>query len=106
MHCYVTFIVKKYSCFITFIYAGNEPGDRVPLWRDLINLSQGISEPWVMLGDFNTTLFSDERIRDGVIIPSDLSELESLVCNLDLADLRYNGVKLTWCNQRQNERRL
>lgn len=59
-----------------------------------------------MPGDFNTTLFSDERVRDGIMVPSDLSELEYLVSHLELVDLRYNSVKLTWCNQRQNERRL
>lgn len=101
VHCYVTFTAQQFSCYVSFVYAENEPVDRIPLWLDLGRVGQNMVEPWLILGDFNTTLHQDERVRDGEGVLGDVSELETFTGQFELLDLRYNGIKLTWCNKRQ-----
>lgn len=100
VHCYVTFIEARTSCYVTFIYAMNDPVDRTPFWADLMRIGQGINAPWLILGDFNTTLFSNEREREGEVVPGNTSELENFTQQRGLADLRYNGIRLTWSDKR------
>ncbi|KAJ8419740.1 hypothetical protein Cgig2_015758 [Carnegiea gigantea] len=35
---------------------------RIPLWEDLVALSQTLEDPWCVLGDFNSVLHQGERI--------------------------------------------
>lgn len=100
IHCYVTFLNELVSCYITFIYAANEPVERTPLWDELRIVGQNISEPWLILGDFNTTLLHDERVREGEIVACSTAELENLTMNCGVADLRYNGLRFTWSDRR------
>lgn len=44
--CFITFIEKQVHFCSTFVYAFNQPHQRVPLWNDLISLSQLFDIPW------------------------------------------------------------
>lgn len=62
IHCEVTWLATKITYIITFIYAMNKAVDRRPLWSFLKLQAQSIVRPWAVLSDFNTTLFSNERV--------------------------------------------
>lgn len=79
------------KCLVTFMYAMNLPSERAPLWDDLKVISASVNLPWLLMGDFNTTLLYDERIKGGVINDSDTSELSSFVQEADVMDLRFTG---------------
>lgn len=66
-------------------------------------MANNIDIPWILLGDFNVTLFSEERLRNGVVIPHDTSELVHFIQETDLADLKFSCMHLTWCNHREGE---
>ena len=47
--------------FVSFIYCDNDPKDRVRLWDFLKSQRDNANNvPWVMLGDFNVTLYADK----------------------------------------------
>lgn len=105
MHCKVSVVGATDVFYATFVYAFNEQSDRVPLWRDIRRFGI-IADPWIIVGDLNTTLFPDEPMRKDLMVEGDLSELVSLVEDLSLVDLRYTGNRLTWCNNREGDSRL
>lgn len=46
---------------LSFVYAKCSIVDRRELWQQLHVLSQTISMPWMIGGDFNTILYANER---------------------------------------------
>lgn len=98
LHCRIT-ILETAECFLaSFIYAANSTQERVTLWSDIRSIGAKFREPWIIAGDLNTTLLYDERVRNGSIVPCDVSELATLVEDIEVVDLRYTSCKLIWCN--------
>lgn len=60
----------------------------------------------MVCGDFNTTLVQEERVRNGMNVPSSTAELQSLLADTRLVDLRSTGNYLTWCNNQHGEDRM
>ena len=61
--CRITVLKDNSSFFCSAIYASNIPNDRRVLWSHLQGCSAYVrSMPWFLLGDFNTTKFSSEKI--------------------------------------------
>lgn len=46
------------------------------------------------MGDFNTTLFHGERVKNGKIVNCSTSEMQSFVQHIDVQDLKATGIKL------------
>lgn len=87
------------------VYASTFQADRVLLWEEIrhnrdLFCRQGI--PWILLGDFNETLASDEHSRSFDVWrnQSGMRAFQSLVSDCDLTDLDYSGPKFTWWNNR------
>ncbi|XP_062096322.1 uncharacterized protein LOC133802092 [Humulus lupulus] len=49
----------------TFIYASNDSNERSGLWNDLMVISRNQTSPWILLGDFNSVMYPEERVRAG-----------------------------------------
>lgn len=96
IHCHVAFKDSGIVVLVTTVYAFNEPNDRVSLWDDIKLLGANIDMPWLVYGDFNTSLHQNERIRNGIVVPSNTNELQSLTMDAGLMDLRFTGHFLTW----------
>lgn len=56
---------KKFAC--SFVYGFNIVADKRELWSSLISWGINNYDPWILLGDFNSTLFLDDRM-DGIPI--------------------------------------
>lgn len=68
------------------------------LWEFLVDISQGMDNPWILLGDFNVVLDSTEKMSDigsPLIISDEISTMFSVT---DLHDHRFIGNKYTWDN--------
>lgn len=62
MHYYVESPAEFFAAYITIVYAKNTAAKRVSMWTGLVGLSTSIQEPWILSGDFNTLLSSDDRL--------------------------------------------
>lgn len=82
---------------ITFVYGLRSYASRLPLWRDLITISEAINDsPWLVIGDLNAVRRPDERLGGDLSWP-DCKEDLSRCCEVaNLIDLRYTGCALTW----------
>lgn len=60
---------------LTVVYAENIEQLREPLWAELLSIAETIQGPWMLVGDFNTTLVFKERMKQMVHIGGKTSEL-------------------------------
>lgn len=92
--------------WISAVYAKSTSARRRKLWRNLEDMSNTISGPWAVLGDFNAILAPEEK-KGGK--PHRLSKsLDFIYCleDCNLQDAGYTGNTFTWCNGRRKGKRI
>ncbi|XP_056687291.1 uncharacterized protein [Spinacia oleracea] len=94
---------SSHSFYCTLIYAFNESHKRLELWSDLKDLHT--QEAWIMFGDFNCVMSTEERIgapdRNTEIV--DMCECMHL-CGME--DIKSVGNFYTWNNKQQGAARV
>ncbi|KAL2930350.1 Cadherin EGF LAG seven-pass G-type receptor 3 [Bienertia sinuspersici] len=66
IHCVMQPCGGRNEFYCTFIYAFNEAIKREQLWQQLCELNSRQKGPWVLMGDFNVVMNSEERIGSNV----------------------------------------
>uniref|UniRef100_A0A7N0UJE1 Endonuclease/exonuclease/phosphatase domain-containing protein n=1 Tax=Kalanchoe fedtschenkoi TaxID=63787 RepID=A0A7N0UJE1_KALFE len=97
MHCLL--IAGGQRFYVTMIYAFNQIQYRAPLWSELTSISQSMFDPWVLLGDFNCLLSTQDRIGSPVAM-RETTELNDFFSNCGISDIPHTGFKFTWSNKR------
>lgn len=64
---------------MTVVYPKNTVRERESLWLELTRLGQSMNEPWLIVGDMNTTMKHEERMRNGVAIGGIIESFRNLV---------------------------
>ncbi|GKV40178.1 hypothetical protein SLEP1_g47845 [Rubroshorea leprosula] len=100
-HCNVEGV--KFLC--TIVYAFNSFDGRVALWEKLRALDVA-SVPWIIFGDFNTTLHYGERVKLSGVVWGDTSKLFHFVSSMEVIDLQFSGAFFTCCNKQVENHRL
>ena len=76
MHCFIETINNDLRFHYSFIYAHVNTVKRRSLWKSLHKFSRSINDdPWVILGDFNTTLDPLEKSTGGSKVTTAMSDL-------------------------------
>ena len=57
--------VDKSMYFITGVYGPSHTFDRNKLWNFLLEVSQTMNSPWLILGDFSQLHFAEEKYSKG-----------------------------------------
>ncbi|KAL6565247.1 hypothetical protein OROGR_002198 [Orobanche gracilis] len=94
IHGYVNSNNGLFSAFITFIYGLNERDDRRSLWSNLRSIAGMVHEPWLILGDFNNVLNSEDRIGGTPVSESECIEFRDVLNETELQEL---GVRSSRC---------
>ncbi|XP_062096257.1 uncharacterized protein LOC133811163 [Humulus lupulus] len=87
------------------VYAVNDSKGRYQLWKDLVQLSKGTNFPWIVGGDFNSVLSTQERLqyRDNA---NEMIPFQNSVVDCDLEDIKFNGNFFTWNNKQEGKDRV
>lgn len=80
------------------VYALNTNEGRAGLWNDLLHLKQSITLPWIVMGDLNVVLSSDEKMLEDGSVAVVTNELREAIEQTELVDLKYYGQHFTWSN--------
>ncbi|XP_077215844.1 uncharacterized protein LOC143850484 [Tasmannia lanceolata] len=91
---------------LTSVYGLNYGGARRSLWDDLEQIAGSVTSPWIVLGDFNATRFSEEKLGMASVYPSYMEEFNSCIANCSLVDMRSDGQSLSWNNRNSEDRKL
>ncbi|GJW04780.1 RNA-directed DNA polymerase, eukaryota, reverse transcriptase zinc-binding domain protein [Tanacetum coccineum] len=103
MHFEVNFSHDHRKQFMSFVYAKNFERDRKPLWRNLSEHNMLVSnEPWVVLGDFNVIMNTDECSNSFNIVDRDMDVFRRVLHSLELEDIVSYGMFYTWIQKRRN----
>ncbi|GJT90934.1 ribonuclease H-like domain-containing protein [Tanacetum coccineum] len=88
---------------VSFVYGENHEKDRICLWRNLKDhkIVAG-SQPWVMLGDFNVTLFDNENTNVNIRGAYGVRDFKECVDSLEMEDIPMTRVFYTWIQKIQN----
>ncbi|XP_062118289.1 uncharacterized protein LOC133831900 [Humulus lupulus] len=96
IHCWLTPQNGSNGFFCTFVYAFNDEERRRVLWQQFRDMQ--IKEPWILLGDFNATINTEERIGDRVRSLY-FESFYNCLLDYDLTDIPFHGFFFTWNNK-------
>ncbi|CAN1162022.1 LINE-1 retrotransposable element ORF2 protein [Linum perenne] len=82
--------------FLTVVYASPKATERVLLWDALKTVAASITDPWAVIGDFNSILSAnDKRGGAGFVRARNKSFIDTVdLCGL--SNLPFQGPKFTW----------
>ncbi|XP_039069697.1 uncharacterized protein LOC120216289 [Hibiscus syriacus] len=96
-------IFKNVHFLVTGIYGHNDGIARRSLWQDLRNIESRFPDyPWIMGGEFNVTLYSNESSNHellGTFSSSDMIEFQDLTNDIQLHDHPFFGPTYSWRNK-------
>ena len=100
MLCHITVLESNISFWFSAVYASNNYMDRSILWRHLLWCEPLVGQnPWMIMGDFNTTRFSSERSGGNMVNDTAMNDFHECLFSLELADVPFLGPLFTWMNR-------
>jgi len=93
----ITFFIIRGDTATTWtsIYASLNHTMHPTLWTYLTNLSYTITGPWMLIGDFNETIFLGDQ-RGGIFNQNRLNLFANLMDNCNLLDLATIWGRFIW----------
>lgn len=75
----------------TTVYGLHNIETRKELWRELGSLAAINSSAWLVMGEFNSVLYSSDRINGNVVSNFGTADFESCLSQTDLAEIKSCG---------------
>lgn len=94
-----------YSAYLTVVYAQNDVHQKLVLRSDSKKLSVQAQKAWILCGDFNSVLSSQDRLGSPVTL-AETQGSNMLMDELQLTPLRSKGRHFTWCNKQATSTRV
>ncbi|XP_071714785.1 uncharacterized protein [Rutidosis leptorrhynchoides] len=102
VHCLVSSVTNDWKFYVSLVYVDNYYIKRRSPWADLHKHKGWIGDhPWVMMGDFNTSLDVDESTASSSCCTLGMREFRECIDNINMMDVNHMGFRYTW-NQRPN----
>ena len=84
--------------WITVVYEPRDDAAKVAFLEELREIRAGCSGPWMLCGDFNLILRSEDKNTDNLNRRM-TGKFRSLVNDLALKEVYLNGRRYTWSNE-------
>lgn len=89
----------------TFVYGEPKSQDRHHMWRLLRDIAPHATEPCMMIGDLNKTMWQHEHFSCSKRSESNIDFFRDLLSWCNLHDLRYCGPDWTYDNKQQGRKK-
>ncbi|GJR98189.1 RNA-directed DNA polymerase, eukaryota, reverse transcriptase zinc-binding domain protein [Tanacetum coccineum] len=97
LFCEIHTVTGNIKMFCTFVYAANGGKERRELWKDLqIHKRIVDKHAWVIMGDMNATLASNEHSAGSSYMNTDMNEFKGCVNRIEVEDIVSSGLFYTW----------
>ncbi|GJS75796.1 putative reverse transcriptase domain-containing protein [Tanacetum coccineum] len=97
IHCFVKQLNGDSSLHCSFIYAHIHNVDRRSLWKSLRKYKRSLRDsPWIILGDFNTTLDPSKKFSGCSKVTTAMSNFRDCVAEIEVDDISMSGLNFTW----------
>ncbi|XP_077251756.1 uncharacterized protein LOC143890977 [Tasmannia lanceolata] len=97
-HGEVHILHSSIQFFLSIVYAKDRGSERRNVWDSLRLISQSITHPWAVLGDFNAIRFDEESLGVANLIQADVEEFNDCIFDCALAQVRSVGHFYSWSN--------
>ncbi|XP_070057680.1 uncharacterized protein [Nicotiana tomentosiformis] len=106
IHCSVVSRNQQIEYEMTIVYGYNTVEQRRDLWQQLNSLSQTITKPWIILGDFNSISSPQDRLKGATVTSYEIKDFTECIQQLMLNELTWKGDYYTWKNKQQGGDRI
>lgn len=106
LHLTVCKLDSREQFCVTVVYAHNAQQARLPLWNKLQLISQTMTKPWLVGGDFNNVLATTERIGGQLVQATEIQPFYDCIVQCRLQDMRHRGALYTWNNRQDPPHRI
>ncbi|KAL3329033.1 hypothetical protein AABB24_036239 [Solanum stoloniferum] len=89
---------SKMKFQFTAVYDLHSITARIPLWTTIHQLSTHIPDPWLIMGDFNSILTTEDRPIGSQVQSSETRDFQECITDCNLTELATVGRKFTWTN--------
>lgn len=87
LHCSVKGVAGGIDYYLTIVYGYSTIEQRKLLWHNLTEAAQGISKPWLIAGDFNSILYTQDRLHGCTINIAEIRDYTNCIQVLGLTKL-------------------
>jgi hypothetical protein len=89
-----------------FVYGEPKPYERHNMWTLLRRIKMASAEPWMLLGDFNETMWQAEHFSNTKRSERQMTDFRSALSFCDVHDLGFTGVPWTFDNKQKGDRNV
>ncbi|KAG2602314.1 hypothetical protein PVAP13_5KG672007 [Panicum virgatum] len=89
-----------------FVYGEPRVEDRHKLWEILQQLKTRCSDPWVVIGDFNETMWQYEHFSETKLGERQMADFRDVLEDCGLKDLGFSGLLWTYDNRKSGDRNV
>ena len=100
MHAMIKVRNSKLFWLLSTIYASPRISERFILWNNLTNVAKAQSLLWIMMGDFNEVLMSDDKFSGRPINFRCAMKFQNFLDTYGMMDMGFSGNSFTWTNLR------
>lgn len=90
----------------TFVYGEPKTQDRHLMWELLCRIKNRSLAPWLMVGDFNETMWSFEQFSSKRRPERQMLDFREVLSHCDVYDLGFVGTPWTYDNKQSGERNV
>lgn len=83
----------------------NDMSDMVALWSQLYALAADITQPWLILGDFNAIMAIEDKIGSLAGF-SEIQDMRNCMTRCNLNVIKTLGRQFTWSNKKEGVHRV
>ncbi|XP_058760042.1 uncharacterized protein LOC131633337 [Vicia villosa] len=99
LHVEVKNLDNKVPYLATIMYALSQPDRRKLLWSQIDHLGSNITLPWIVIGDFNNVLTSQDMIGGNRVHTTEYTDLAEMMHKQGLFEAPTRGCYYTWSNK-------
>ena len=106
MHFHISERSKGYQFNLTVVYGFNTIEQRKNLWTDLNLLVQSVTQPWLIIWDFNDLLSSKDRLAGAPVTLKEIRDFAECVKDMGINEIQWKGNYYTWYNKQIGNARI
>ena len=95
VHCHITERSKGHQFDLTVVYGFYTIEQRKSLWTDLNLMAQSISQPWIIVGDFNALMSPKDRLVEAPVTLNEIRDFAECVKDMGINAIQWKGNHYT-----------
>ena len=101
IHAEVKVRFTNTSWLFSAVYASPRNAERQVLWNNLMSVADLHNLPWVIAGDFNEPLLSEDKFGGRVVSVNRSLLFKECLDKCNMVDIGFVGPRFTWSNRRE-----